>query len=230
MLARPDSVLNNSARADEVLELMHQLMGYRNQEIRHRLQEVGKAASMLHLDVLFLVYHFAKVAQGSILEIGSYIGGSTIAAAFGACESVTPKKIISIEPGGQVKDHRLASRNIFKDLKKNLARFGVLESVILFNGYSFEKTTTSAIRQMLAQGEVGLFIFDADGNVRRDLDCYGDLLADGCWLVIDDYGGPSGNAKVAPIRAQVDELVSAGRLVTFGYYGWGTWLGQWRRI
>jgi predicted O-methyltransferase YrrM len=230
VLPRPDPVLNNSAQTDEVLELMHQLMEYRNQEIRHRLQEVGKAASMLHLDVLFLVYHFAKVAQGNILEIGSYIGGSTIAAAFGARESATPKKIISVEPGGRVKNHRLASRNIFKDLKKNLARFGVLESAILLNGYSFEKTTISAIRQTLAQGEVGLFIFDADGNVRRDLDCYGDLLADGCWLVIDDYGGPSENAKVAPIRAQVDDLVSAGRLVTFGYYGWGTWIGQWRRI
>ena len=31
------------------------------------------------------------------------------------------------------------------------------------------------------------------------------------------------------IRDQVDELVSAGRLVPFGYYGWGTWIGQWQR-
>jgi hypothetical protein len=80
---------------------------------------------------------------------------------------------------------------------------------------------------MLGRGEVGLFIFDADGNVRRDLDCYGDLLADGCWLVIDDYFGSC--VKAAPRRAQVDELVLAGRLVPFGYYGWSTWVGQWRR-
>ena len=38
------------------------------------------------------------------------------------------------------------------------------------------------------------------------MDCYGDLLADRCWLVIDDYFGP---AKAAPIRAQVDAFVAA---------------------
>jgi len=41
-----------------------------------------------------------------------------------------------------------------------------------------------------------------------------------------DYFGP---AKAAPIRAQVDALVSEGRLLPFGYYGWGTWVGQWHR-
>jgi len=37
--------------------------------------------------VLLLIYHFAKVAQGNVLEIGPYIGGSTIAAAFGVRDS-----------------------------------------------------------------------------------------------------------------------------------------------
>ena len=210
-----------------MLDLMYKLMEYRSQEIHHRLGKIGAATSMLHVDVLLLIYHFAKIAMGNILEIGPYIGGSTIAAAFGARESGTPKKIISVEAGGRLKHRRIPSRNIFKDLKKNLARFGVSESVTLINGYSFQETTISAIRQMLGRGEVGLFIFDADGNVRRDLDCYGDLLADGCWLVIDDYFGSC--VKAAPRRAQVDELVSAGRLVPFGYYGWSTWVGQWQR-
>ena len=172
---------------------------------------------MLHLDVLLLIYHFAKFDSGNILEIGPYIGGFTIAAAFGARESGTPKKIISVEAGGRLKHRRIPSRNIFKDLKKNLTRFGVSESVTLINGYSCEETTISAIQQTLGHGEVGLFIFDADDNVRRDLDCYGDLLADRCWLVIDDYFGLG--AKAAPIRAQVDELMSVRRLVRFGYYG-----------
>ncbi len=86
------------------------------------------------------------------------------------------------------------------------------------NGRSFEETAKSAVRHVLGSHEVGLFIFDADNNVRRDLDSYGDLLADNCWVVIDDYFGP---AKAAPIRDQVDELVSAGRLVPFEYHGWG---------
>src|SRR6266480_6180866 len=60
---------------------MHRLMEYRHEEIRDHLEKVGRAASMLHLDVLLLIYHFAKFGTGNILEIGPYIGGSTIAAA-----------------------------------------------------------------------------------------------------------------------------------------------------
>jgi len=209
-----------------MLELMYKLMEYRSHEIRHRLEKVGRAASMLHMDVLLLIYHFARFGPGNILEIGPYIGGSTIATAFGARESGTRKKIVSIEAGGRLKHFRLSSRDIMKDLRKNLARFGVSEDVTLINGRSFDEATISAVRQTLGSGEVGLFIFDADNNVRRDLDCYGDLLSDRCWLVIDDYFGP---AKAAPLRAQVDELVSAGKIVPVGYYGWGTWIGQWHR-
>jgi cephalosporin hydroxylase len=161
-----------------------------------------------------------------VLEIGPYIGGSTIAAAFGARESGAQKKIITIEAGGSLKHFRLSSRNIIKDLKKNLARFGVAQDVTLIDGRSSDEAVISEVRRRLNAREVGLFIFDADKNVRRDLDCYGDLLNDGCWVVIDDYFGP---AKAAPLRAQIDTLVGEGRLVPFGYYGWGTWVGQWRR-
>jgi predicted O-methyltransferase YrrM len=227
VLSQPDSARANFVHTHQVIDLMYKLMEYRNQEIRHRLEKVGRTASMLHVDVLLLIYHFAKVASGNILEIGPYIGGSTIAAALGARESDTPKKIISVEAGGRLKHRRIPSRNIFKDLKKNLARFGVSESLTLINGYSFQETTISAIRQTFGRSEVGLFIFDADDNLRRDLDCYGDLLADRCWLVIDDYFGPC--VKAAPRQAQVNELVSGGRLVPFGFYGWSTWIGQWQR-
>ena len=210
-----------------MLELMYKLMEYRSDEVRHRLEKVGRAASMLHMDVLLLIYHFAKFSAGNILEIGPYIGGSTVAAAFGARESrARKKKIVSIEAGGQLKHFRLSSRDIIKDLRKNLARFGVAGDVTLINGRSFDEATIFEVRHRLSSGEVSLFIFDADNNVRRDLDCYGDLLNDGCWLVIDDYFGP---AKAAPLRAQVDVLLSEGRLLPFGYYGWGTWVGQWHR-
>ena len=216
----------NASHLNQVLELLRTLMEYRSAEVRHRLEKVGREASMLHLDVLLLIYHFARFGAGNVLEIGPYIGGSTIAAAFGARESDTQKKVITIEAGGSVKHFRLSSRNIIKDLKKNLARFSVAEDVTLINGRSSDEAIISEVRQHLGSGEVSLFIFDADNNVRRDLDCYGDLLNDLCWVVIDDYFGP---AKAAPLRAQVDALVSEGRLVPFGYYGWGTWIGQWHR-
>jgi len=226
VFSQPNPAAPNSSHLDEVLDLLRILMEYRSSEVRHRLEKVGREASMLHVDVLLLIYHFARFGAGNVLEIGPYIGGSTIAAAFGARDSGTPKKIITIEAGGSVKHFRLSSRNIIKDLKKNLARFGVAEDVTLINGRSSEEAVISEVRQRLSSREVGLFIFDADNNVRRDLDCYGDLLNDACWVVIDDYFGP---AKAAPLRAQVDALASEGRLVPFGCYGWGTWVGQWQR-
>jgi predicted O-methyltransferase YrrM len=223
---QPSLPATNSSRLNQVLELLRTLMEYRSAEVRQRLEKVGREASMLHTDVLLLIYHFARFGAGNVLEIGPYIGGSTIAAAFGARESGTQKKIITIEAGGSVKHFRLSSRNIIKDLKKNLVRFGVAEDVTLINGHSSDETIISEVRHCLGSREVGLFIFDADKNVRRDLDRYGDLLNDGCWVVIDDYFGP---AKAAPLRVQVDALVSEGRLAPFGYYGWGTWVGQWQR-
>jgi predicted O-methyltransferase YrrM len=226
VVSQPNSAASTSAHVNQVLELLRKLMEYRSDEVRHRLEKVGRAASMLHMDVLLLIYHFARFSPGNIIEIGPYLGGSTIAAAFGARESGLQKKIVSIEVGGRLKHFRLSSRNIIKDLKKNLARFGVADDVTLINRRSFDEATISEVRQAMSSGEVGLFIFDADNNVRRDLDCYGDLLANDCWLVIDDYFGP---AKAAPIRAQVDAFVSEGRLLPFGYYGWGTWVGRWQR-
>ena len=226
MVTPPNPSVSHAAHTDQVLELLRKLMEYRSSDVRHRLEKVGRAASMLHMDVLLLIYDFARSSSGHVLEIGPYVGGSTIAAAFGARESGMAKKIVSVEAGGKLKHFRLSSRNIIKDLKKNLARFDVADDVTLINGRSFEDAAITEVRQRLGSGEVGLFIFDADKNVRRDLDCYGDLFAEGCWLVIDDYFGP---AKAAPTQAQVDALVDEGRLLPFGYYGWGTWIGRWQR-
>ena len=223
---QPNPAASASSHLGEVLELLRKLMEYRSSEVRHRLEKVGRVASMLHMDVLLLIYHFSRASEGNILEIGPYVGGSTIAAAFGARDSRTGKTIVSIEAGGRLKHFRLSSRNIINDLRKNLARFGVAGDVGLINGRSFDEATISEVRQRLSNGDVDLFVFDADNNVRRDLDSYGELLNDGCWVVIDDYFGP---AKAAPLRAQVDALVCEGRLVPFGYYGWGTWVGQWHR-
>ena len=225
VLSQPTSQLSNPSHLNQVLELLRTLMEYRSAEVRQRLEKVGRETSMLHMDVLLLIYHFARFGAGNVLEIGPYIGGSTIAAAFGARESGMQKKIITVEAGGSVKHFRLSSRNIIKDLKKNLARFGVAEDVILINGRSSDEAIISEVHHCLSSREISLFIFDAGNNVRRDLDCYGDLLNDSCWVVIDDYFGP---AKAAPLRVQVDALVSEGRLVPFGYYGWGTWVGQWQ--
>ena len=210
---------------NDSFELMQKLIEYRHQKALHH--QLMKAAdhSMLDIDVLVLVYHFARVSEGAILEIGSFVGGSTIAAAMGARDSGRQRTIISIEPGGRLRDHRLATRDICKTLKKNLARVGLLDAITLINASSFEESTIAVVRQMAGPGEIGVFIFDADSNVRRDIDAYGERFADRCWVVVDDYF--SATDKGGPIRSQVDELVNARRLIPLGLYGWGTWVGRW---
>ncbi len=208
------------------LQLMQAVIEHRhNKPLRDQISKVNKV-SMLHGDVLALVHYLARICEGDILEIGSFVGGSTISAALGIRASGRAKRFISIEPGGRLKGHHLATRNIFKQLRKNLNRFGVLESVTLINRAAEDPAAIAEVREAFAPGSIGFFIFDAHNNVKYDVDCYADLLANDCWVMIDDYFGPS--EKAGPTQVQVDELVASGHLIPLGYYGWGTWFGQWR--
>ena len=219
----------NDSQFNECLNLMHTLMQYRQEPIHAQLLKIRDEHSMLHLDVLILIYHFAKICSGQILEIGAFVGGATIAAAFGVRESGQPKKLFAIEPGGSLKHKRLGTRNILRDLERNLARQSVSEMVTLIKGHSSDPATITAVREAVGSDEIGLLILDADAAKRRDIDRYGDKLTDGCWMVIDDYYGPAPDAKITPARADVDALVAAGCLEPLGFYGWSTWVGRWRR-
>ena len=220
--------MNSAEQTGEVFELMQRLIEYRYDKPLHH--QIMKAAdySMLSEDVLVLIYHMAKVCDGGILEIGSFLGASTVAAGMGARASGREKKFVSIEPGGALKDHKLATKNIFKDLTKHVGRAGLENTVTLLNGSSFDDQVIATVKNNFAAGEVGLFIFDADANVRRDIDCYRNLFADGCWMVIDDY--ISATNKAGPTREHVDELTAQGRLRPLGFYGWGTWIGRWMAL
>ena len=213
---------------NDCLNLMQALMHYRQEPIHSVLLKIRDKYSMLHLDVLILIYHFSKICSGAILEIGAFVGGATIAAAFGVRDSGLQKKLIAIEPGGSVKHKRLGTRNILRDLERNLARQRVSKMVTLIKGRSFDPQTISAVHQALGSDEISLLILDADAGKRRDIECYRDKLADGCWMVIDDYAGADSNVKSAPSRADVDALVASGALEPLGFYGWSTWVGRWR--
>jgi len=210
------------------LSLMYVLMQYRHEPIHSKLLKIRDKYSMLHLDVLILIYHFAKICFGNVLEIGAFVGGATIAAAFGIRDSGARKKLIAIEPGGSVKHKRLGTRNIFRDLERNLIKQDVSDMVNLIKGRSFEEATIRAVNESLGPEKIGLLILDADAAKQRDIQCYRDKLADNCWMVIDDYYGTDSNAKITPSRADVDALAKAGYLEPLGFYGWSTWVGRWR--
>jgi predicted O-methyltransferase YrrM len=224
----PGQPITRAPGYNECLRLMHTLMEYRHKSIHSELLKIRDKYSMLHLDALILVYHFAKISDGAILEIGAFVGGATIAAAFGIRDSGQKKKLLTIEPGGSVKHKRLGTRNILRDLERNLARERVADLVTLIKGQSFKPETVSAVHQTLGSEQVGLLVLDADAAKRRDIDCYRDKFADQCWIVIDDYYGADSNAKITPSRADVDALVAAGLLEPLGFYGWSTWVGRWR--
>ena len=221
--ARNNPDLSNS------MALMHTLMEYRSREIYGRLRNIGANCSMLHIDVLALLYHFARICSGHVLEIGPYIGGSTIAAALGVQDSRTPKTIVSIEEGGKLEHPTLASTNILKDFRKNLAKHGLLDMVTLVEGRSLDPMTVAKVQQAVGPQQIGLFILDAAGAVKADIACYADRLSQGCLVVIDDYYAAGPCEKVAGIRADVDGLVAEGSLVPLGFYGHGTWSGRWVR-
>lgn len=215
----------NATNANDCFELMRKLIEYRQQKALHHQLMKAAECSMLDIDAIVMLYHCAKISVRNILEVGSYVGGGTIAMAMGVRDSGTEKKIISIERGCRVDHPRVGTKDSFKDLRKNLKRFGFLDQVTLINGRSFDPTTIAMVRQLSGPRQIGLFVFDADANVCRDINCYGDRFADRCWIVIDDYLG--GADKSARLRMQVDELVSAGRLEPLGFYGLGTWIGRW---
>jgi len=219
----------NDSQLNECLNLMHTLMQYRQEPIHSQLLKIRDKYSMLHLDVLILIYHFAKICFGQILEIGAFVGGATIAAALGIRDSGKRTKLLAIEPGGSLKHKRLGTRNILRDLERNLARQSVSEMVTLIKGHSSDPATITAVREAVGSDEIGLLILDADAAKRRDIDRYRDKFAEGCWMVIDDYYVPAPDAKITPARADVDALVAAGCLEPLGFYGWSTWVGRWRR-
>ncbi len=207
--------------------LSETLVEYRHQPIFAQLHTIGLKHSMLHLDVLLLLYHFARTGEGEILEIGPYLGGSTIAMGLGVQAANRGLHIYTVEYGGAYKEHpTLPSDDIIKDLKKNLVKRGVDNTVTVIQGMSDEKRVVNEVNSHYAPGSVGLMTIDADGDIARDLKLYGHLLRDDCLLVIDDYYGPSDLAKVAPTRLGVDALVARGAVAAFGTYGWGTWIGQ----
>ena len=209
------------------LGLSQTLVEYRHQPIFAQLHTIGQKHSMLHLDVLLLLYHFARTGEGEILEIGPYLGGSTIAMGLGVQAAARGLKIHTIEYGGSFKDHpSLPSDDIIKDLKKNLLKRGVDGTVTVLQGMSNDPAIVAEVNRLYSPGSVGLMAIDADGGVARDLKLYGHLLREDCILVVDDYYGPSDLQKVAPTRVNVDALVERGAVEAFGVYGWGTWVGR----
>ena len=65
--------------------------------------------------------------------------------------------------------------------------------------------------------------------VARDFPLYRDFLADGAFVVFDDYESALASVKAALVRPFVESGLRAGHFTDFGIYQWGTWAGRYQR-
>ncbi len=220
--------MDESAKEKGAIPNPEQLAYYAQGVEFHRnysvIRELNKI-SMLSPEVLLILSYLGKVVEGRILEIGPYIGGSTIALAMGN-RLHDSGKILSIESGGEYESHpHVPSSDIICDFRKNVQTFGLQDQVCLIEGWSNEQKTIDAVVQKLAGETIGLIFIDADGGGERDLTSFANHLGDNCILVIDDYLSSSAPEKQTKIKTFVDKCVEADCLRPIGIFPWGTWVG-----
>lgn len=200
-----------------------------------KIRALNSTKSMLHPDVLVLLNELTRVTRGSVLELGAYIGGATIAIAAGLDRN---RRFMSVEIGGRHDHPTHGSSDIFGDLLRNLADTHLDRRVKVLNADAHLPETFREVERGLAGKKIGLLIIDSDGRVDEDLGLYGNLCRRNCIIVLDDYVSRDDASglehvysgyrpdKSRTIKQAVDALVSGGRLVEFGVYGWGTWFGR----
>lgn len=189
--------------------------------------QIAKAAriSMLHPDVLQALALLAMNSKGPLLEIGPYIGGSTVILALANREKKWP--FISIELGGSYPTHpSLPSSDILSDLRRNLDSFGVADEVELITKYSRSASTVARVAAAVGQNKLGLVFIDADGELRDTMPLYSKFMRDDCLLVFDDYETEHAPEKAASVKPYVDGLVSDAIFRCFIKLPGTTWVGQ----
>lgn len=187
--------------------------------------ELNGTLSMLHPDVLALLYHFARNAAAPVLELGPYVGGATVAIARGLADAAHGLPVLSVELGGASSHSLYPTPDIVASLRANLAERGLAPYCRLVVGYSRDP---AIVAQVASHGPFGCLLIDADGHVEEDLALYARLLQPGALLVIDDYYSPGAPEKEVLTQSQLDRLAARRVVEPFGVHGWGTWFGRLR--
>jgi predicted O-methyltransferase YrrM len=216
---------------ENAAELSFLISYYRSQPIYGEMSNlnVNQHIAMLHPDILLLLYHFGAYSTGGILEIGPYIGGSTIAISKGIQAGGGSMRLVSVEIGGSMDHPTHGSKDIVADLKHNLEQFGVADCSRLIIGDSGAPETVEKVKTEFSGDKLGLLFIDADGKIEKDFKAYGGLLRTGTYLVVDDYFSNdeiAAREKTPYTKSYLDELERQNKVECFGVYGWGTWIGR----
>jgi predicted O-methyltransferase YrrM len=170
-----------------------------------------------------MLYHFGRYATAPVLEIGPYIGGSTIAIARGLADAARGFPVVSVELGGASAHPQYPTPDIVASLRANLAERDLLAYCRLVVGNSRD---AGVVAEVARHGRFGCAVIDSDGHVEEDLALYRRLLAPGALLVVDDYYSPGAPDKEVTTRRDLDELAARRLVESFGVHGWGTWVGR----
>jgi predicted O-methyltransferase YrrM len=181
--------------------------------------------SMLHSETLYLLRSLAARTKDAIIEVGPYIGGSTIALGRGLQVS-GGGPLICVEMGGSYPTHAVPTNDIITDLKSNVEAYGLTSVVHIIEGFTPDADVDAAVNRILDGRRIGLLFLDADGNVERDFELYRGRLSRGSILVYDDYITEQAPEKQTTIKAWVDQAVASGFVENLGLYRWGTWVGR----
>lgn len=177
--------------------------------------------SMLHISALSKIYRYSMRSKGDIVEVGAYIGGSTIALSKGTCF-----KVHTFEKGGSYTTHpHLPTDDILRDLRLNLKKFRA-DNVIVVPHTTDSEVGINLLKDQLGDKKVGMLLLDADGNIESLLSDLRKFMLDGALIVIDDYLLVDGLMKSDITNLQVNRLIDSGVLIEDCVVGWGTWFGR----
>jgi predicted O-methyltransferase YrrM len=188
-----------------------------------------KKISMLHFDSLLALRHLARTCRGTILEVGAFIGGATIAMAAAIKDQHPRRRLLAVEKGGSHALHPyLPTHDILGMLKENLRKHHVQDAVTILNGWSYEPAIVAEIIEVARTEPIGLLVLDANGeNIQSELERLEPYCLSNCHLVFDDYTEMRKVPIKAPhVQATVDRLLRQGRIRQVGVLPWGTWFGR----
>ncbi len=184
-----------------------------------------KRISMLAVETLVLLRAFALASRSGVLEIGPYVGGSTIALLKGVEDSgpaASGRAFISVDVGGAQDHDAIPTADIHADWARNLAEAGFAGRSRLIKGYPNAPEVAAEIVSALGGQKIGLLVIDADGQVWQHIRYLGSQLADDCLLVVDDVTNlnepddPDRNVKFGPTRDAVAAGIDAGVIEHYG--------------
>lgn len=187
------------------------------------IQKKAEQISMLGAPALKLLTQLASKCDKPILEIGPYVGGSTLALAAG-----TTADIMTIEIGGANTEHpELPTSDIINDLRTNLSNAGLLNRVEIINGHFRAESVLQHVTAKLQGCKAGLLFIDTHPGTEVAVGIYASkFLADDAFLVIDDYQSDMAADKARFVKSFIEKAIALDILEPIGVFGWGTWFGR----